>query len=393
MLDFVFHSPTYFQFGRDAELEVGNIVKMFHGSKILIHYGGGSVVKSGLLDRVKDVLTQNNIDFVELGGVKPNPRSGLIYEGIELCRNEKVDMILAVGGGSVIDSAKAIGIGVLYDGDFWDFYSKKAVAQASIPVGSILTIAAAGSEASFGSVVSNEDLDNLKRDTGSDCMKPLFCIMNPQLTTTLPAYQTACGITDMIAHILERYFTTSTDVSITDRIAEGLLLSIIETAPYLMENLTDYEARANIMWAGTQAHNNSCGVGRNHDWNSHNIEHELSSLYDVAHGAGLAVIMPAWMDFVMEYDIPRFVQFATRVWGCELDEAHPEKTAKEGIEAFRRFLRGIGMPLDFEELGAKEEDIDLLVQRHGVGDGVTWGLKPLTREDITQIYKIAAIKR
>ena len=389
MDNFTFYSPTQFVFGKGTENESGAYVKKFGGSKVLIHYGSGSVFRSGLLDRVKKSLEAEGIAYVELGGVQPNPRDTLIYKGIELCRKEKVDFILAVGGGSVIDSAKGIAVGVDYEGDFWDFYEKKLGVTKALPIGTVLTIAAAGSEGSGASVVTKEE-GMLKRDVGSDLLRPRFSILNPELTFTLPAYQTACGATDIMAHVFERYFTNTEEVECTDRLCEALLLTMVKETPRVIENPENYGARANIMWAGTVAHNDIVGVGRSQDWNSHNIEHELSGLYDCAHGAGLAVIMPAWMEFVYKHDVNRFVQMATRVFGCKLDEANPENTAKAGIKAFRQFLHNIGMPINFAELGAKEEDIPLLVEKHGVGDGLTWGFVRLSAKDIAEIYRIAA---
>ncbi len=389
MDNFTFYSPTEFVFGKDTENECGKYVKKYGGSKVLIHYGGGSAVKSGLLDRVKKSLDAEGIAYCELGGVKPNPRDTKVYEGIELCRRENVDFILSVGGGSCIDSAKAIAIGVPYDGDFWDFYTRKAEIKTALPIGTVLTIAAAGSEGSGGSVVTKED-GMLKRDAGSDLMRPRFSVLNPELTCTLPAYQTGCGATDIMAHVFERYFTNTKEVEITDRLCEAVLLTMIKETPRVIADPNNYEARANIMWAGTVAHNDIVGVGRSQDWNSHGIEHELSGLYDCAHGAGLAVVMPAWMEFVMHHDVMRFAQMATRIWGCEMNFENPEETAKQGIKAFRKFLHEIGMPINFAELGAKEEDIPALVEKHGVGDGQTWGFVRLSAADITEILTIAA---
>lgn len=389
MNNFTFYSPTYFVFGKDEENNAGKYVKRFGGTKVLIHYGGGSVVRSGLLDRIKKSLKSSDIDFVELGGVKPNPRSGLVYEGIELCKKENVDFILAVGGGSTIDSAKGIAIGALYDGDFWDFYSGKRLERA-LPVGTVLTIAAAGSEGSNGSVITKEE-GMLKRSAGGDAIRPVFSVLNPALTQTLPAYQTACGIVDIMAHLLERYFTNTKDVEVTDRLIEGLLLAMVHEAPKVIENPNDYEARANIMWAGMLAHNNCCGVGRDQDWASHDIEHELSALYDCAHGAGLAVVFPAWMEYNMNHDVSRFVQLATRVWGCDMDYEKPENTAKAGIKAFREFLRAIGMPQTLAELGGKAEDIPYLAHTasYGNGNGGTLGgFVVLKEKDIENIYRL-----
>jgi len=388
MNNFNFYSPTEFVFGKGRETECGKYVRKYGGTKVLIHYGGGSVVRSGLLDKVKASLTENNIEFVELGGVKPNPRDTLVYQGIEICRKEGVDFILAVGGGSTIDSSKAIAIGVPYDGDFWDFYSGKH-AEKALPVATVLTIAAAGSEGSGDSVITKED-GMLKRGTGSDVLRPRFSIMDPELTQTLPAYQTACGATDIMAHVFERYFTNTKEVEITDRLCEAVLLTMVKETPRVIADPNNYEARANIMWAGTVAHTNIVGVGRDQDWNSHGIEHELSALYDCAHGAGLAVIMPAWMEFVYKHDVMRFCQMATRVFGCQMNFESPEATALEGIRRFRSFLHSIGMPINFRELGAKEEDIPALVEKFGLGDGRTYGFVRLSSEDIGEIYRIAA---
>ena len=390
MNNFTFYSPTFFVFGKDEETSTGKYVKRFGGSKVLIHYGGGSVVRSGLLDRVKASLTAEGIEFVELGGVQPNPRSGLVYKGIEICKKENVDFVLAVGGGSTIDSSKAIAAGAIYDGDFWDFYSGKPIEEA-LPVGTVLTIAAAGSEGSSGSVITKEE-GMFKRGAGGDAIRPKFSILNPALTQTLPAFQTAAGVTDIMAHLLERYFTNTKDVEVTDRVIEGLLLTMIHEAPKVIANPDDYEARANIMWAGMMAHNDCCGVGREQDWASHDIEHELSALYDCAHGAGLAVIFPAWMEYNMNHDVMRFAQIANRVWGCSMDFQHPELTAKAGIQAFRNFLKSIGMPQTIGEIGGKEEDIPYLAHTASYGNGNKGTLGSfvvLSEEDIANVYRLA----
>ena len=389
MENFTFYSPTYFVFGKDEERNVGKYVKRFGGTKVLIHYGGGSVVRSGLLDRVKKSLTDEGLSFVALGGVKPNPRSGLVYEGIALCRKEKVDFVLAVGGGSTIDSSKAIAAGTIYEGDFWDFYSGKPVEKA-LPVGTILTIAAAGSEGSPDSVITKE-AGMFKRGATGEGLRPTFSILNPALTQTLPPYQTACGITDIMAHLFERYFTNTKDVEVTDRVIEGLLMTMIHEGPKVIANPDDYQARANIMWAGMIAHNNCCGVGREQDWSSHNLEHELSALYDCAHGAGLAVVFPAWMEYTMNHDVMRFAQVASRVWGCAMDFQHPEVTAKAGINAFRAFLKSIGMPQSMAELGGKEEDIPHLAHTAAYGNnqgGTMGGFVVLNEDDMANIYKL-----
>ena len=389
MDNFTFYAPTYFVFGKDTESTAGKYVKRFGGSKVLIHYGGGSVVRSGLLDRVKKSLDAEGIGHMDLGGVMPNPRSGLVYEGIDICRREGIDFILAVGGGSTIDSAKAIAAGTLYDGDFWDYYEGKTVSEA-LPIGTILTISAAGSEGSADSVVTKED-GMFKRATTGEALRPRFTILNPALLQTLSSFQMACGITDIMAHLYERYLTTTEEVETTDRMIEGLMLAMISQAPRAIADAGDYGACANIMWAGMMAHNNSCGVGRAQDWASHDIEHELSALYDCAHGAGLAVVMPAVFTYNMQHDVMRFAQVAVRVWGCQMDFAHPEVTAKAGIEALRSFLISIGMPKNFEELGAKPEDIEFMAKMACYGDvntGTVGGFVELGQQDVEKIYRL-----
>ena len=389
MDNFTFYGCTKFVFGKETENQAGALVKEFGGSKVLLHFGGGSVVKSGLLERVKKSLEKAKIEFVELGGVHPNPLSDLVYKGIDIVKKENIDFILAVGGGSTIDSSKAIAMGSCYDGDFWDFYAGKANPEKALPVGTILTIAAAGSEGSPDTVITKKE-GMIKRGYGNDILRPRFSILNPALTQTLPAYQTACGATDIMAHVCERYFTNTKNVETTDRLCEAVLLAMINETPKVIKNPDDYEARANIMWAGMVAHNNIVGVGRDQDWNSHGIEHELSGMYDCAHGAGLAVIMPAWMTFVYKHDVMRFAQWATRVWGCKMDFSNPEKTALEGIAAFKSFLKSIGMPSTLAEVGGKEKDIPQLVKNFGLPEGgKTGGFVKLSSDDIAEIYRLA----
>lgn len=389
MDNFTFYSPTYFVFGKKTEEETGKYVRRFGGTKVLLHYGGSSAKRSGLLDRVKASLTAEGIAFVELGGVRPNPRSGLVYQGIELGRREEVDFVLAVGGGSVIDSAKAIAAGIIYDGDFWDYYKGKVVEEA-LPVGTVLTIAAAGSEGSPDSVITNED-GMYKRGSTGEALRPRFSILNPELAETLPPYQTASGITDIMAHLFERYFTNTTEVEVTDRMIEGLLLAMIKEGPRVIEDPTNYDARANIMWAGMMAHNNSCGVGRSQDWASHDIEHELSAEYDCTHGAGLAVTVPAVMTYNLMHDVNRFARLAVHVWGCQMDYNHPEVTAKAGIRALKHFLKDLGMPLTFAQIGAQEADIEKLAHRACWGNGASGslgGYVKLDEKDVAAIYRL-----
>lgn len=389
MLDFNFYSPTYFVFGRGREREAGQYVKRFGGTKVLIHYGGGSAVRSGLLDRVERSLSEAGIPHVELGGVQPNPRDTLVYKGIELCRRDGVDFVLAVGGGSVIDSAKAIAAGVPYDGDFWDFYQGREVTR-SLPVATVLTLAAAGSEGSMDTVVTKEE-GMLKRDAHGECLRPKFSILNPELTESLPPYQTACGVTDIIAHVLERYFTDTPEVEITDRLCEAVLKTMLFEAPRVMENPRHYEARANIMWAGMVAHNNICGVGRAQDWASHTMEHELSAEYDCAHGAGLAVMFPAWMRYTLSHNPRRFAMLGERVWGLEKTGDDME-TGRACIEKFRAFFESLGMPTTFTALGAKEEDIPALARKCCWGDGrkgEIGGFVKLGEKEVVEIYQLA----
>lgn len=389
MINFEFYSPTKFVFGRGVEDKTGDYVRQFGGSKVLLHFGGGSVVRSGLLDKVKASLAKEGIKYCQLGGVQPNPRSGLVYEGIDLVRKEKVDFIIGVGGGSAIDSAKAIAMGANYAGDFWDFFCGKASPEKTLPVATVPTIPAAGSEGSNSAVITLE-AGMLKRGIGHDSLRPVFSLMNPELTYTLPPYQTACGCADMMAHVFERYLTNTENVELTDRLCESVLQTLIRDVPIALENPEDYGVRANIFWAGMIAHNDTCGVGRQQDWSSHSIEHELSALYDVAHGAGLAVIFPAYMKFTLQHDVMRYAQLAVRVWGCEMDYRNPEKTAREGIEKLESFLRSIGMPTNFAELGAKEKDIPLMAKKVGLGKNDRLGsFVPLTTADIEKIYQLA----
>jgi alcohol dehydrogenase YqhD (iron-dependent ADH family) len=383
MQNFNFCSPTYFEFGKESESKVAELVKRFGGTKVLVHYGTESIKKSGLHGRVIESLNSAGIDFVELGGVVPNPVDTLVYEGIELCRKEKVDFVLAVGGGSTIDSGKAIAAGTLYDGDFWDFYSGKYIEEA-LPVGTILTIAAAGSEGSLNSVITKVGAEggDLKRGASGECIRPVFSILNPELTQTLPPYHTAAGSTDIMVHIHERYFSNTEDVEVTDRLCEGLLKTLINQTPRVIADPNDYEARANIMWAGMIAHNNLCGVGREQDWASHGIEHELSAFYGAIHGAGLAVINPAWMKFVSKKNPAKFLQWAQRVWEVDSVDA--------AIAKYQMFLKEIGMPTSITEFGAKEEDIPKLAKHIGLTDEPTMGgYVKLNLSDVEEIYRLA----
>lgn len=361
MNDFVFYSPTQFVLGRGVTKKVGDMVAQYDGKRVLIVYGGGSILRSGLLQRVEGLLSKRGIYFVEMGGIKPNPVDTKVYEGIDLVRSEGVDFLLPIGGGSVIDTAKAIACGVPYDGDFWDFYCGKVSVETAMPIGVILTIPAAGSEGSGNSVITKIDgLRKLSLRT-LKALRPRFALMDPEVTFTLPAWQTAAGITDMMAHIMERYFSNTKQTQVADRMCEGVLKAIIEEAPKVMANPTDYDARANIMWAGTIAHNGTCGVGCEEDWASHYLEHEISAVYNVTHGAGLAVVFPAWLTYMADHNVAKVAQFAERVW--DVAPAAPRNMAIEGIKRFKEFLRGIGMPVTFAQLGIETPDIDLLVSK------------------------------
>jgi Uncharacterized oxidoreductases, Fe-dependent alcohol dehydrogenase family len=386
---FDFYSPTYFVFGEGRESETGAYVRKFGGTRVLVVYGGQSARRSGLLERVEASLTASGLVCAELGGVRPNPRSGLVREGIERCRKEKIDFLLAVGGGSVIDTAKAIAMGAVYDGDFWDFFSGKTP-ESALPVGTVLTIAASGSEGSPDSIITNEATLE-KNAAEADCLRPRFSVLNPALTTSLSPYQTACGVTDIMAHAFERYFTNTKDVELTDRLLEGVLLTMLREGRRAMADPANVQARANIMWAGMVCHNDIMGVGRQQDWNSHHLEHALSAKYDCAHGAGLAVIMPAWMEYCARHHDPmRLAQMAVRVFGCPMDFDAPLNTALAGIEAFRAFLRSLGMPLTFAEIGADPADIPELVEMNHIGDGKTGGFVALDRQAHFEIYEMAA---
>ena len=388
MNNFVFFPATKYVFGKGVENKVGNEAKAFGMKKPLIVYGKGSVVRSGLLDRVKKSLDESGIPYAELGGVQPNPVDEKVYEGIELAKKEGIDSVLAVGGGSSIDTAKAIAAAMPYDGDFWDFYCGKAKVAEALPVGVVLTIPAAGSEGSGNTVITK--LDGLhKLGMGSDLLRPKFALMNPELTFTLPKYQTAAGITDMMAHIMERYFTNTPDVEITDRVAEGVLKAIITEAPKVIADPMDYEARANIMWSGTLAHNGVCSGGRVEDWATHGLEHELSAVYDVTHGAGLAVMFPAWMTYAMRSNPGKLAQFARRVF--DIKEEDDTKAAELGIEALKGFLTSIGMPVTMKELGIDAPDFDLLARKVTENKGAEFGnYIKINKDTAEEIYRIAA---
>ena len=391
MVNFDFQNPTRVIFGKGTVEKLGPLMKEYGGTKVLLHYGGGSIKTSGLYDTVKKALAASGVEVEELGGVVPNPRLSLVQEGIKICRQKKLNFILAVGGGSVIDSAKAIGVGVPYTGDVWDFFTDKAMPVKSLPVATILTIPAAGSEVSTGSVITNED-GAFKRALDTPLMYPVFSILDPELTYTLPPYQTACGIADMMAHVIERYLTQERNVELTDRLCEATMKTIINNAPIVMAKPNDYAARAEIMWAGSLAHNNLLNTGRIGDWASHMIEHELSAINDVAHGAGLAIVVPNLMMHNYKQDPQRFVQFAVRVFGVEENFHDPKQTILKGIAALRSFFTSIGLPATLTEIGIGKEYFQKIgekTKKTNPGKGTVGNSFPLTSDDIVKILKLA----
>ena len=392
MFDFNYFTPTKVVFGKNTESQVADLIKEFGGSNVLIHYGGGSARRSGLLDKVEQMLREAGIDFVELGGVVPNPLLSKVKEGIGLCCREGVDFILAVGGGSVIDSAKAIAYGVPYEGDVWDFWDGKAVPQVSLPVGVILTIPAAGSEMSSSTVIT-QDEGMLKRGFNSDLCRCKFAIMNPERTYTLPPYQTAAGATDIMMHTMERYFSKYEDATLTDAIAEALLRTVKDAVFEVLKNPEDYRNRANIMWASSLSHNDLTECGTEKDFAVHKLEHELSGLFGVTHGAGLAALWGSWARYVMDKHLSRFVQFAVNVMGVTNDFSDPRATALRGIEAIESFFQQIGMPTSIPALigrKATDEEIETLVAKCSRGGKITLGaMEILKPADMTAIYRLA----
>ena len=386
MKNFEFQNCTKIIFGKDSEEKAGTEVKKY-SSKILLHYGGGSIKKYGLYDRVISCLKKEDIGIVELGGVLPNPRLKLVRKGIELCRQERIDFILAVGGGSVIDSAKAIAIGVPYKGDVWDFFEEKTKIKESIAIGVILTIPAAGSEVSGASVITNEN-GLYKKAVEANIMRPKFSILNPELTFTLDNNQTAIGVADILAHIMERYFTQEKNVDLTDRLCEATFKTLIRNIPVVLKENDNYAARAEVMWAGSVAHNDLLDTGRVGDWASHMIEHELSAIYDIAHGEGLAIIFPAWMKYVYKNNIERFAQFGQRIWGVDFHPYDLEGMANEGIKRFEDFLKRIGLKTRLSEINISDERFKEMAKKC-TENGPVGSFVKLGKEDVLNIYNLA----
>ncbi|MCL2231069.1 MAG: iron-containing alcohol dehydrogenase [Treponema sp.] len=391
MINFEYCNKTKIIFGKGTENQVGKETAQY-AKRILLHHSGGSAVRSGLMDRVKASLKEAGVEWVELTGVLPNPRLSLVKEGINIARNEKLEMILAVGGGSAIDSAKAIAVGAVNDGDIWDFFERKKTADKALPVAAVLTIPAAGSESSISSVITNEE-GPWKRGINFQCIRPVFSILNPELTYTLPPYQTACGITDMMAHIMERYFTKEPNVELTDELCEGALRTIIRNARKIFSGATNnYDARAEIMWAGAIAHNGILDTGRIGDWASHALDHELSALFDLAHGAGLAIIFPAWMKYNIKEDnasAARFARFAAKVWGVDGAFYDKEQAALEGVSRMEHFFKSIGMPVRFADANINPERIPEMAKRV-VHFGTVGNFRKLEERDAVAIYKMAS---
>lgn len=391
MLNFEYFTPTKIYFGKGVEERAGKLVRESGGTRVLVHFGGESARKSGLLSKVFRSLSESGIGYVELGGVVPNPRLSKVYEGVELCRKEGIDFILAVGGGSVIDSAKAIGYGVLSDRDVWDFYERRAQACACLPIGAIPTIAAAGSEMSDSSVITKEE-GGIKRGYSNDVARCKFALLNPELTFSLPPYQTANGLVDILMHTMERYFHRIGNTELTDRISEGLMKTVINNAPIVMNNPCDYNARAEIMWAGSLSHNDLTGGRGQGDWACHQLEHELSGMFDVAHGAGLAAIWGSWARYVFGAEPSRFAQFAVNVMGVENDFSDPSRTALKGIVAMENFYRSINMPVSISDLGislTNEQVAELADKCSFQGTRTVGHFRELFRDDMEAIYSRA----
>lgn len=386
MENFIWYNPTKIIFGKDEQKKVGEETAKY-SKKVLLHYGGRSIKATGTYDVVVKSLQDAGVEFVELGGVKPNPRLSLVYEGIEICKKENIDFILAVGGGSVIDSAKAIAMGVCYDGDVWDLYSKGVAPKSLLNVGVVLTIPAAGSESSDGSVITKEDTKD-KRSCCSPLLFPKFAILNPELCYTLPEHQIRAGGADILAHVMERYFVPNKNTDLSDRLCEATMQALIENLPKVLENKTNYDAWAEVMWTGNVAHNGLLGRGRMEDWASHGIEHELSAIYDIAHGAGLAIIFPAWMKNVYKEHPERFVQFAKKVFGIETEGKEEDAVCREAIAELEAFFHKIGLPTHLKDVGIGEENFDVMAEK-ACGGNTLGSFKRLTKDDIVAIYRTA----
>ncbi len=387
MNNFEFHTPTKIYFGKDTHYDVGKIIKDYGFNNILFHYGMSSIKKTGLYDEIVKSLNENGITFTELSGVKANPELSLVKEGIKICRENKIEFVLAVGGGSVIDSAKAICDGTVYDGDVWDFFEGKATIKNALKMGVVLTISASGSEMSNSCVITNDDL--VKRGVPSPFHRPLFAIMNPCLTYSVDKFQTACGIVDIMMHTLERYFSLPTDLPFTDSLAEAVIKNTIEAGKVAFNNPTDYDARATLMWAGSISHNGITGCGKNVFMPCHQIAHEISGIYDVPHGACLSAVFLAWAKYVYKADVDKFNRFAKNIWGIETDKENPEKSAYAGIMATQNFFKSLDMPITLSELGVDDEKLEYMADRcvH-FGKRVLAGIIELDKNKVYDIYHL-----
>lgn len=387
MENFVFECKTKIIFGTDALSQLSTEIKKYGKRILLHHYGDGVIEKIGLYERVIKIFQDSGVEFFELSGVKPNPRLSLARQGIELCKKYQIDFILAVGGGSVIDSAKTISVGAKYQGDVWDFYEGNASPKEALPLGVILTIPATGSESSDGAVITNEN-GQYKRALHSPLLRPNFAILDPQVTYSLPKFQTAAGGFDIMSHVMERYFSPTKDTEFTDRLCEATMKTVIYSLRKLLIHPKDYAARADLMWAGSIAHNDLLGTGRVTDWSSHMIGHEIGAISDLAHGATLSIVFPAWMKYVYSTNPQRFIQFAVRIWNIDEDFQYPEQTILAGINAFISFLQELGLPISLTQANLSEIDIALLAAKC-TKDGSVGGLKTLDEQDIKNILQLA----
>lgn len=387
MENFIFQCATKIIFGKDSEIKLREELRNYGKRVLFHHYGDGIIEKLGLYDKIIKILQEENAEIYELTGVKPNPILSLAEKGIKLCKEKNIDLILAVGGGSVIDSAKTIALGAKYEGDVWDFYLGKAQPKDVLPLGVILTIPATGSEASDGAVITNEK-GMFKRPVHSQLIRPKFSILNPELTYSLPKFQTAAGSFDIMSHIMERYFTPTKDVDLTDHLCEATLVSVKNNLLRVLKEPRNYEARANIMWAGTIAHNDLLGTARTEDWASHMIGHELSAMFDLTHGVTLSIVTPAWMRYVYKKHLNRFVQYAVRVWKVEEDYEAPEKTAERGIEKLENFLKEIGLPTKILNENFDDNVIEEIAEKCTM-NGAIGGLEKLYKEDVVSILRLA----
>lgn len=388
MLDFNFCIPTNFIFGKDTHKKVGETIKAMGYKKVLVNYGGTFLQETGLLDVILNSLRESGLEVVELDGVLPNPRLSLVYKGIEICRKENVDILLAIGGGSTIDTCKAIAAGVPYEGDVWDYYESGAPVLKALPIGVILTIPASGSESGCGSIITNEE-NGLKRGAGGPALYPRFAICNPELTYSLPTVQTACGMADMYTHVCERYFSNTPDTYIIDAMDEGFFRSLMDIAPKLLADPNNYYLRSEVMWMGTIAHNDTLGIGREQDWATHDMGHEVSGMYDTTHAFSMAIMLVAWMKYVYRHDVDRFVRYAKYAFGIETEGRDKGEVALEAIEGTEKFMKSLGMPVRLSEIGIDDSRFEELAEKAMIGKEYIGNFVRLKKDDIVKIYQLA----